>query len=379
MWSINYLSSRQAFNGGIIRVLANIGNRLPTQSRLVPLSQYNSWTLLVNSHAEALQLEPELVANAFLILFPMRLLDSDLLTREDVAQEDGQPQPPQTGGPISASTHQVQQLPPQQPLQPPLPDQSFDPTKCALGTRTIGRARYPFDSPCIRPSSPNCSNVPGNLGVVVVPYLSDASVTSKPSLVHKVKSTEYILLKMGRGPLIISGTKRKRGFSYGTRREIHVNTGLRSVRPRTDHGVREDGVERMNDDGGDAGAQSAQGGPQNEGGAIGVSIGNMTPKEFLKAQRDMSNQSMGAHTFIAWLKAGEPTCQSPSVCAMHLCDTRTCVNPLHIWWGTYSNNAASGKSQNSATVYPEVIRQGITSDNPLGVQRRDLATEVSLQ
>lgn len=66
-----------------------------------------------------------------------------------------------------------------------------------------------------------------------------------------------------------------------------------------------------------------------------------------------------AHRFILWVAKGpslneEPAGQDKSQPAMHVCDSKGCLNPKHIWWGTPSENKRA-----TAEAYFDVITRSV--------------------
>lgn len=50
----------------------------------------------------------------------------------------------------------------------------------------------------------------------------------------------------------------------------------------------------------------------------------------------IKSMGTGAHRLALILKCGEPPTDKP--CACHSCDNRSCCNPAHLRWGSYSDN-----------------------------------------
>jgi hypothetical protein len=73
-----------------------------------------------------------------------------------------------------------------------------------------------------------------------------------------------------------------------------------------------------------------------------------------------NGKGISTHRLSYWLANGEIT---PGMLVCHTCDNRACVNPAHLFEGTYKDNSRDMKSKGRSYVFPEGTQVGELNRN----------------
>ena len=91
--------------------------------------------------------------------------------------------------------------------------------------------------------------------------------------------------------------------------------------------------------------------------------------------------SMYAHEFLLWCIHGIPIPDAlidgaqSRICAMHICNNKQCLNPLHIWYGSYRLNRLAVK--NNVAAHLDVLNYSVFRSNAIyQLENRELQNEL---
>ena len=288
------------------RTLSLLGNYLGTEDRKIPISQWPQWQARVALEAQWLGLPSLVVANAFLIKYPMQVLQ---------------------GEEIQLYYSWVQSM--EELLSNNL---GIEAIKGLLKERFLTRGQ-PFMSPCLVPDV--LRNVapplePHSNDYHFVPYLDTDDLPSQKGLSIV---DGYVKIFLGRGLQLERKNEDRRGFSLGAR-GVDNNRSKDYRSPRKRPSLRE-AVDffRVN--------------------CIPLKVIGKVQRPALIAPETVrktgNNISIGAHQFVLWAVHGKPSASTQcdlhielNTCCMHVCNNKACVNPLHLWWGHFSVNTLAG-------------------------------------
>lgn len=316
-----------------------LGNMLAPAYRKVPDNQWQQWQARVALEAQELRLSPALVSNAFLVKFPLQVLVGHTSQEYDNRIQALQGLVSQRIGDNHAIRNQLKE-------------------HFLTGP--------PFMSPCIVPDvkrteTPALLAVPG---FHMVPYLDKDEMPSQKCLSN---IDGYVNMFFGRGLGWKRVEKEKRGFSQGVRRREGIVAKPQRIRLRKPHmalrlwfKVKCKPVKHST-----TGFRPIPDG----------------------ARKDGQNITFGAHTFVLWAIHGNACAITEcgedirlKTCCMHVCNNKTCVNPLHLWWGHHSENKFAGLQRDTAceahsTVVSLSLRK---SEDVFGLPKRSIDRELSV-
>jgi hypothetical protein len=338
------------FFRGVYRVLAALGDKLPTESRYVPADQIAAWNNKVSGACAYLGLPEDIVENAFLIKYPLLYCNTSI-EQLSIAVQD---------------------------LEIAIGDMSNTPEDVVdtlrdwvegTGMQCLGGRLFPFNSPCI---TPHQQVMPPNFsmpeGAKIIQHLSDEVKPSRASCVNLFCG--YYQLYMGCGtPCVPEHKRHGRGKGLRPKSGTFKRTRKYKRQLRPLHWLQRDFV------------------------PVSFPHGYVqlipVDDDVTKRSQGASELSLQAHSFIAWAMHGHASPFSKltgaehglyPTCCMHICNNSTCLNPLHIWYGHKSENMRASISQEaSLSMHSIVVAESLLKSETLfGLPNRFVSKELSI-